>query len=343
MTPRLSITTVSSSGSVTAHSHIDQALNVAKQDGYLWIDICEPDQQTLNELAETFNLHPLSIEDALTSDQLPKLDNLPNYSFLIFNVFETTPDEVLIHELNLFLGDAFLISVSHLDSQGKPLFPEIGKLAEISQQKIARGPSYLMHLLIDMIVDRKLIAVETIGENLDSYEDAILNDFRDFNLANLLASRRDLLAIRKSLFHERELVSKIMRQDSPFIEASSLIYFRDIYDHLSKYQEMADNARDFVTSLTEIQLSMISNHMAASANRTNKIMRRLTIITTIFMPLSLLSGIGGMSEFTMMTGGEQNWPFAYLGLILVMILIAYFNWKALKQMERDFPDNAEDD
>jgi magnesium transporter len=120
------------------------------------------------------------------------------------------------------------------------------------------------------------------------------------------------------------------------------VYFRDVYDHLSKYYEMSDSARDLVTSLMEIHLSMINNRMSRISNRTNATMRRLTLITTIFMPLTLIAGIGGMSEFTMLTGGEKNANIAYLILIAVMAIIGTLNWLYLRKMERDLKDSPED-
>lgn len=143
-----------------------------------------------------------------------------------------------------------------------------------------------------------------------------------------------MLTIRKSLFYEREVVSKLIRQDSPFIAEKSLIFYRDIYDHISKYYEISETARDQVTSLMEIHLSMTNNRMAKTSNRTNAIMRRLTLITTIFMPLSLIAGIGGMSEFTMMVG-QKNVNIGYLLLFVVMILIALANYFLLKRMEKN--------
>ena len=129
------------------------------------------------------------------------------------------------------------------------------------------------------------------------------------------------------------MVGKLIRKDSPFLVEKSLIYFRDVYDHLSKYYEIAETAREQVTNLMEIHLSLISNKMAESSNRTNAIMRRLTLITTIFMPLTLISGIGGMSEFTMMVG-TMNWRTAYLILLIVMIVIGVVNYMLLLRMER---------
>jgi magnesium transporter len=142
-----------------------------------------------------------------------------------------------------------------------------------------------------------------------------------------------LLAVRKGLFHEREVLVKICRKDSPFIPDKAIYLYRDIYDHLSKFFELTESYRDLVTSLMEMYLSMLNNKMTNAANETNIIVRRLTFITTIFMPLTLLAGIGGMSEWSMMTG-PQNWRIAYPAFLLAMVLLGALNYLFLKRIEK---------
>ena len=149
----------------------------------------------------------------------------------------------------------------------------------------------------------------------------------------MLDLRRDLLALRKSLFHERELLVKICRKDSPFISEQAIFNFRDVYDHLAKFFELTEAYRDMVASLMEMYLSMINNEMAKAANETNSTMRRLTLITTIFMPLTFLTGLGGMSEYSMMTGSE-NWRIAYHVFLLAMIAIAVGNYLLIRWYDR---------
>jgi len=139
--------------------------------------------------------------------------------------------------------------------------------------------------------------------------------------------------LRKSLFHEREVLVKICRKDSPYISNKAIFYYRDIYDHLAKFFELIESARDIVTSLMEMHLSIINNRMTRAANLTNKTVRRLTTITTIFMPLSLIAGIGGMSEYTAMTGAE-NMKSAYIWFLVAMVVIGFLNYLLLKWLER---------
>jgi len=253
---------------------------------------------------------------------------------MVFNIFEISSEELLAHELDLVIGKNFIISITHRDSQNQPLLQGVERLVERESQRVRNGPSFLLHLLIDTVVDRKFLAIDQIETKLDKDEDEILKGSPDYDLSRLLDSRRDLMTIRKSVFYEREVLSKLIRQDSPFIAEKSLVFFRDVYDHLSRYYEISETARDQVTSLMEIHLSLISNRMAETSNRTNASMRRLTLISSIFMPLTLISGIGGMSEYTMMVG-QENWKIGYLVLLVFMVIVAMVNYSLLQRMERN--------
>lgn len=330
---------IDASGELSTLSSLKDGLKAIASGGYLWLDYCDPDLATLQPLMKELNIHPLSIEDALNEEQLPKLDLFPDYSFMVFNIFESADSQVITHELDLFVGSNFLISSTKRDNSGQPLLAGIERTVEREQERIKNGPSFLLHLIIDMVVDRKFQAIDQIEIKLDEDEDEILADNRDFDLSHLMDSRRSLMTIRKSVYYEREVISKLIRQDSPFINNQAIIFFRDIYDHLSRYYEISETARDQVTSLMEIHLSMISNRMAQASNHTNTIMRRLTLITTIFMPLTLISGIGGMSEFTLFIG-ENNFKIGYLILFVVMALIAALNYTMLKRMERGFNEDG---
>lgn len=331
-TPENRYFAITRSGALHKAAGLNDALLFAGDEGYIWLDYIDPSPESLAELGTSLGIHPLSIEDCLNGDQLPKLDLFPTYSFMTFSIFEPTSDGFQAHELDLFISKRFLITVSRREVNGTSVLSSMEASIEREMDTVRLGPSYLLHQVVDMIVDHKLMAVEGIEEKLDADEDAILKDAASFNLGSLMDSRRDLQVIRRSLFHERELIGKLIRKDSPFLAEKSLIYFRDVYDHLSKYYEIAETAREQVTNLMEIHLSLISNAMAESSNRTNAIIRRLTLITTIFMPLTLISGIGGMSEFTMMVG-STNWRTAYLILLIVMVIIAAINYVLLLKME----------
>jgi magnesium transporter len=190
-----------------------------------------------------------------------------------------------------------------------------------------------MHVILDHVVDQKFLAIEALEDELDTQEETMLASVSNFNPAEMIRLRRDLLNLRKSLFHEREILVKICRKDCPFIPGKAIYHYRDIYDHLTKFFELTESYREIVTSLMDMYLSMLNNQMTKAANQTNKAVRRLTFITTIFMPLTLLAGIGGMSEWSMMTG-PANWKISYPAFLLAIGIIGFVNYCVLKWLER---------
>jgi magnesium transporter len=253
--------------------------------------------------------------------------------FILFNSFYYSNGKLSIGEIDLFIGDNFLITVSQRDSENRQFLNGIEHIVEMDIESARQGPAFLMHILLDHIVDQKFLAIEALEDELDTAEDAMLADASNFNPAELVRLRRDLLGLRKSLFHEREILVKICRKDCPFISEKAIFHYRDIYDHLAKFFELTESYRDILTSLMEMYLSMLNNQMAKAANETNTTVRRLTFITTIFMPLTLLAGIGGMSEWSMMTG-PQNWRIAYPAFLLAMVVIGFINYYLLNWLEK---------
>jgi magnesium transporter len=242
-------------------------------------------------------------------------------------------DKILwITEFDMFIGDNFLVTVIGSSDGGQPFLQNPEHIVELDIANASLGPAFLSHVLLDYIVDQKFLAIEALEEDINTTEDLILSEPTHFNPADLLHLRRELLALRKSLFHEREILVKICRKDCHFIPEKAIYFYRDIYDHLAKFFELTESSREIVTSLMEMYLSMLNNQMAKSSNETNAIVRRLTFITTIFMPLTLLAGIGGMSEWSMMTGPE-NWKITYPAFLIAMVILGGINYYFLKQLE----------
>jgi magnesium transporter len=314
-----------------------RAIAAAKQGGYLWLDYCEPTREELSTLIEPLGLHPLAIEDCTDTNQIPKIDDYPRHTFMLFNSFDYADHTLAVREVDVFIGANFLVTVHQRDVQGNPVLMGAERQAGAERENIRQGPAFLLHVLLDHIVDDKFVEIENLEEQLIESEEAILADPNSFNLAELMHLRRDLLAVRKSLYYEREILVKINRKDSPYIREKAIYLYRDIYDHLSKFFELTEAFRDTVTSLMEMYLSMLNNQMALAANQTNATVRRLTFITTIFMPLTLLAGIGGMSEYSMMTG-PHNWRLAYPLFLLAMLVLGIASYFFLKWLEKHRSD-----
>lgn len=301
--------------------------------GFVWLHYLEPTSDDLHPLIQHLDLHPLAVEDALDDNQLPKIDDFPTSSFIVFNAFTYSEEKIAIQEVDFFLGKRFVVSIDRIGPDGTPLMDGIQEMVLREMDEDRLGPAFVLHTLMDAIVDRKVFAIEAMEDRLSTTEDAVMDRPTDFDPKSLQQIRHMLVALRKSLFHEREVFVKICRKDCPFIPDKAIYQYRDIYDHLARFFELTETLRDVATSLMEIDLSMRSNEMARASNRTNRSVRRLTLITIVFLPLSLLASIGGMSEWSMMTGPE-NWRYTYPLFLLAMGVIGAVSYFFLKWIIR---------
>jgi magnesium transporter len=320
-------------GKLTRVGSVAEALTTANDGGFSWLDYYQPTREELSMLIEPLGLHPLSIEDCFDDNQVPKIEDYDKNTFILFNAFSYANGKLSIDEVDLFIGQNFLVTVTGSGpNAGRPL-AGIEQIVDHEIETARQGPAFLMHVILDHIVDHKFAAIESLEEQLDRMEDMMMAAVSRFNPTELLRLRRDLMALRKSVFHEREILTKICRKDCPFVSDKAIFHYRDIYDHLAKFFELVEACRDLVTSLMEMYLSLLNNEMTRAAQETNVTVRRLTLITTIFMPLTLLAGIGGMSEWSMMTGPE-NWKIAYPVFLLAMVLLGLANYYTLRRIEK---------
>ncbi|MCX6302561.1 MAG: magnesium transporter CorA family protein [Bacteroidia bacterium] len=312
---------------------VEDAVAALNEGGYIWLNYYNPPMEELHSLVDKMGVHPLSIEDCLDSSQVPKIEHFPNNTFIIFNAFSYENKLLFIDEIDLFVGKNFLITVSGINSEGRRPLNDIVKIIENDPGMAKTGPAFMMHVVLDYIVDDKLQAFESLEDELEEAEDEVLNDPAGFKPSELMRLKKYLVTLRKSLFHEREILVKISRMDCPFIPEKAIFHYRDIYDHLAKFFELTETNREIVTSLMELYTSLLNNQMTKISNETNASVRRLTLIATIFMPLTLVASIGGMSEWTMMTGPEK-WKIAYPLFILGLIIIAVINYLLIRRMEK---------
>lgn len=311
---------------------LQEALGHRQGNKFIWLDFMDPGAADLNALVEPLGLHPLAIEDCLDEDQVPKMEEFPGHTFILFNRYRSVNGSAAIEEVNFFLGDRFLVSVHSHGLGETPFASHLESVVRRDLEEARRGADFLLEVLLDDIVDEKFTAIEALQDQLDKAEEDILQDNHEFKPARLIHLRRSLLLIRKSLVYEREIMVKLCRRDSPFVGDKAIFEFRDIYDHLAKFFEVIEICRELIATIMEIHLSMINNQMALAANRTNKVVRRLTMITTVFMPLTMLAGIGGMSEWSMMTGPD-NWRITYPAFMAAMALIGIASYYLLKGIE----------
>ena len=317
------------------------AINALNEGGYIWLNFYNPAREELSLLVDTLGIHPLSVEDCFDDKQVPKIEYFSNNTFILFNAFSYINEELFIDEVNLFLGKNFLITVSGVNSADRRPLSDVVNIIENDPKNVKGGPDYLMHIILDHLVDEKYTAFDNMEDDLEEAEEQIITDVEKFQPRQLIHLRKDLLALRKSLYHEREILVKICRSDCPYINDKAIVQYRDVYDHLSKFFELTETYREIETSLMELHTSLISNQMNKRSNETNYSMKRLTLIATICMPLTLIAGIGGMSEWSMMTGPE-NWKVSYPLFLLGMVVMALATYVIIKRTEKRKADRQTD-
>jgi magnesium transporter len=325
---------ISPSGEIEKLDSFSEAVKALSDKGYVWFNYVKASREDLAELVEPLKIHPLSLEDCTDENQVPKMDEFPGYTFIVFNALRYDREELLSDEVDIFIGENFVVTVSGYSEATQFPIKGIQSAIERNISAVKRGPAWLMHIILDYIVDQMADVVEKAEADLDQAEEDILASSAVFDPSKLIYMRRNLLALRKILFHEREVLTKISRNDCEWVPEKATVHYRDIFDHLSNFLEMTESNRDNVSSLMELYASMLNNQMARDSNQTNSTVRRLTMITTIFMPLTLVAGIFGMSEWTVMTGGTDNIRYSFLIFAAVMAIIGLSNFLLIRWLER---------
>ncbi|OGP68886.1 MAG: magnesium and cobalt transport protein CorA [Deltaproteobacteria bacterium RBG_16_44_11] len=286
--------------------------NEENKKGITWINIDGlQDIKLFEDIGELFGLHPLVLEDILNTDQRPKMEDYGDYIYLVLKNFHGQENgNLLSDQISIILGKDFILSFTEKESD---FFEPIKEKISKNKGRIRKeGADYLAHTIIDNIVDNYFIMLEGMEENMEHLEDALLNQTTPATLHAIHNFKRELIFLRKSLWPLREAISSLERLDSPLINKSTGIYFRDIFDHIIAVIDTVETFRDMISGMLDIYLSSISNKL-------NEVMKVLTIIATIFMPLTFLAGVYGMN-FKFMPELEFHW--GYYGVLGVMLAVA---------------------
>lgn len=268
-------------------------------------------QEFIDTISRSFGFHPLVIEDILNPFQRPKFEDYGEYLFLVTKSinFNDETEKITIEQISLILGSNYVIS---FEEQQSKIFDNIIERIKVPKGRVRfLGPDYLTYTLIDIIVDNYFLILDSIGIIIEEIEEVLIHDPKPETLQKIYALKRKTIDIRKSIWPMREIVNKLQREQSKLISDDLQIYLRDIYDHIFRITDLLENYRDIIFGMLDMYLSSLSYRM-------NDIMKVLTIISTVFIPLSFLTGFYGMN-FQFMP--ELSNPFAYPILILVMVLI----------------------
>jgi magnesium transporter len=278
----------------------DFAASLADPRSLLWVDFSdEPDASCEAILRDTFGFHPLAIDDAIRESHVPKVDDWGKYLYLVLHgvSLEFEGGETLeTRELDIFLGPNYL--VTHHE-QPLECLEEVWSASLKDERMTGGGAARLLYHLVDELVAGHMPVVDALDEEMERIEEQALESSGRQVLERVLGIKRSLLHLRRVIAPQRETLGKLAREGYAAVEPSSRVYFRDIYDHLVRLYDITENMRDLAGGALEIYLSVINNRM-------NEVMKTFTLITTLFMPISFLTGFFGMNFFTA-TGLFSGW------------------------------------
>lgn len=300
----------------------DFALALQNPNGLLWVDIAlESNDASKSILLDVFHFHPLAVDDALEEIHVPKVDDWGEYLYLVVRAVDPqlVPGLQLdTVELDVFLGQNYVVTYHN---KNLPAIDRVWNSLQRDARQSAKGADYLLYRLIDEITSDYLLMAEEIDDEINLIEDQLFNDPEASLLEQIFSLKRDLLHLRRIIAPQREMVNKLARGDYAVIEPDARVYFRDVYDHFVRLYDIIENLRDLVAGALEIYLSVVSNRM-------NSVMKTLTVITTLFMPISFLAGFFGMNFFQPVIRLEAwtGWPAFVVALTVIILFPVLMLW-----------------
>lgn len=291
---------------------VDRCCGFAKTRGVSWININGIHAvEHIETLGACFGLHPLVLEDILNSDHRPKLEDYGDYLFLVLKLpFYEKEAGFRVEQVSLILGPSFVLS---FQEKSGTIFDAVrDRLRSGKVRGRAMGPDYLAYALIDVVVDRYFTTLESIGDDIEDLEQELFAVPGTRTLESIHNFKREMIQLRKSVWPLREVISGLQRGDSKLVDETTRVFLRDVYDHTVQVVDTVETFRDIISGMLDLYLSGISF-------RTNEVIKVLTIVSTIFIPLTFLAGIYGMN-FEYMP--ELTWHWGYFGLLGLMLVMA---------------------
>ncbi|MGD0447591.1 MAG: magnesium/cobalt transporter CorA [Candidatus Dormibacteria bacterium] len=300
----------------TVEATVDAVRERLSGDAFFWLDIEGLDADSSQLLLQGFGFHPLAVEDAEHFDQRPKVDDFDGFTYLVLHGALPSPGTPATCEVHVFFSAKHLVSVHHGDGG---IFDGVRRRATRHRAAAGSSPAVsLLYLIVDELVDTYFPVLAQLDDRIDVLEDAILKQPTEAQLGELFAMKRTLVTLRKVVTPERDMFARLLSGMNLLegMTPEDERYFRDLYDHLIRISDLVDSYRDLLTGAMDTHLSTVSN-------RLNVVIKQLTIIATVFLPLSFLTGFFGQN-FGFLTGHvlTQTWSFWVLGVGLELVAAA---------------------
>ena len=289
---------------------------LSSPDDLLWVDLFHCDDLELNYIGKVFDFHPLAIEDCLQLSPRAKVDKYDKYYFFVFHALhydeESEDEEITTSELDVFLGKNYIVTIHK-----RPL-AAVGKIVKqcLSQSRLMdRGPDYLLYSIVDAIVDDYFPITERLGERIDELEDEIYINPAEEVTDEILALKRTILLLRKVVLPQRRIFSSVGGRYSFDVNPDNQPFYMDLADHMERIADTTDTYRDLVNNVLDSFFSLTSN-------RTNEVIRVLTIISTIMLPLTFITGLFGMNV-PIPLQGTSVFNYMFLFIVLGILLLSW--------------------
>ncbi|MEJ2096052.1 MAG: magnesium/cobalt transporter CorA [Deltaproteobacteria bacterium] len=308
---------------VTEVPNIAACERLKQSNAVAWINISGVHKTDLiKDLGTYFEVHPLVLEDIVNTEQRPKMDDLDTYVFMVMKMVYPDMEAHAIdyEQISFLIGGSYVISLQEVE--GDIFDPVRERILKGKGRIRTRGSDYLAYALIDMVVDHYFKVLETIGEEIELLQDDVMQNTDGSPLRSIHSLKSELLFLRKSIWPMREIINALIRGESNLFKDKTVIYLQDVYDHIVQIIETIETFREILSGTLEIYFSNVSNKM-------NEVMKILTIIATIFIPMTFITGIYGMN-FKVMP--ELNWRWSYPVLwgglvVLFVIMVIWFKRK----------------
>jgi magnesium transporter len=303
---------------------VEECFPLSKTDSVSWINIDGVhDVEIIEKIGKCFDVHSLALEDIVHTDQRPKLDDYDKYIFLVAKMvdFDKKENEMTIEQISFILGPNYVITFQEREGD---VFDAVRARIKSGKGRIRKmGTDYLLYSLLDAIVDSYFIILEALGEKIEVIEEELVEKPSPETLHTIHKMKRDMIYLRRSIWPLREVVSHLERLESEIVTDNVHIFLRDLYDHTIRVIDTVESYRDLVSGMLDIYLSSVSNKM-------NEVMKVLTVIATIFIPLSFIAGVYGMN-FQYMPELAIWWFYPMVWAIIILIIVTmlgYFKYKS---------------
>ncbi|WP_452223531.1 magnesium/cobalt transporter CorA [Lacinutrix chionoecetis] len=293
-------------------TNVEEAFQFKTTNTITWINLNGLSNTTeIEKLGTHYDLHPLVLEDIVNTGQRPKIDEYEEYMFIVLKMMYYDNEEHIISEqVSFILGENYVLSLQEAEGD---VFDALRERLRQSKGRIrGLGSDYLLYALIDSVVDHYYAIIEIMGNKIEDLEDSLFEGLTKDEISTEIQSlKREVLKVRRAIFPLREIISRIDKSDSKLIDPKTLHYFGDVYDHIIQVSDTIDIYREMIWGLMDMYMTTISNRM-------NEVMKVLTIIATIFIPLTFIAGIYGMNFDNI---PELHYKYSYYILWVVMIII----------------------